>query len=276
MAGRRPLANVWVLACRTCGAQAGEPCIDLRAGPSRVLYGRRTHPERARDTKEARKVASYGTPITRTPTTWTQWVSGSTTTTGDYIWTQWVGNTTTTTTISCAQLTAWEQWRVADYVDRRNHGWLTEEEQAELQDRLQRQREERSRRRLAEQVRMEGARERARELLDLVVAEQDRVPGLELLAFTGSDGFLYRIEMHSGSVHGNIVRTDEHGCVLGRACVAPRMVASDLALPLEDGWLGQYLGLKYDAEEFLSHANWSNTMQGCREPAPQRIVPIAA
>jgi hypothetical protein len=28
-------------------------------------------------------------------------------------------------------------------------------------------------------------------------------------------------------------------------------------LPTADGWVGQYLGLKFDAETFLSHANWS-------------------
>jgi len=28
-------------------------------------------------------------------------------------------------------------------------------------------------------------------------------------------------------------------------------------LPTADGWVGQYLGLKFDAVNFLSHANWS-------------------
>ena len=69
--------------------------------------------------------------------------------------------------------------------------------------------------------------------------------------------------MHRETVHGNVVRTDEHGCLLGRACVAPSMYGDGGALPTADGWVGQYLGLKFDAEQFLSHANWSG-VRTCR------------
>jgi hypothetical protein len=79
----------------------------------------------------------------------------------------------------------------------------------------------------------------------------------------GSDGNLYWLETHRETVHGNIVRVDEHGCHLGRACVAPGMYDGG-ALPTADGWVGQYLGLKFDAEEFLLQANWSGRY-GCRQ-----------
>jgi hypothetical protein len=188
------------------------------------------------------------------------------TTTGDYTWTQWVANTATATTISYEQATAWEQWRVADYVDRRTRGWLTAEEQ----DALQREREEQNRERLRRQQelreRMAEARVKAVALLEEVVDPVDWVLD-NLIQVEASDGNVYRIELHRQTVHGNIVRIDEHGCVLGRACVAPGMYDGIKPLPTEDGWVGQYLGLKFDAEEFLSHANWSEQYRGCQQVA---------
>jgi hypothetical protein len=161
---------------------------------------------------------------------------------------------------------SWEQWHQPIM--------RTIEQEQAYQDRLQAQREERSRRLLAEKARLEGAQDRALVLLESLVSEDER-PLEELIQLVGSDGQLYRIEMHRDTVHGNIVRVDEHGCILGRACVAPAMYDQDagLALPLADGWVGQYLGLKHDAEGFLSRANWSG-MRGCQQP--RAVVPLAA
>lgn len=125
-------------------------------------------------------------------------------------------------------------------------------------DRLQRVREEASRRRLAEQVRMIGAQDRALELLNLLVSPDER-PLDDLIQVRGSDGGLYRIEMHTGSVHGNVVQVDEHGCMLARVCVAPQMYDYDagLHMPLADGWIGQYLAIKHNEAEFRARGNWS-------------------
>ena len=43
---------------------------------------------------------------------------------------------------------------------------------------------------------------------------------------------------------------------------------------MEDGWLGQYLGLKFHADEFLRRANWSGR-QPCRQPNVVTL-PVAA
>jgi hypothetical protein len=212
------------------------------------------------------------TPSTMSSTTWKQWIQGThshgtatwNTTTNDTTWAQWtnVGYTTTgLTTRYQWQDEVWGRWEEDE---------RSEEERRQARDELQARREQQSRERLArEQERMENqraAKARAQELLDMVVADEDRVPGLDLLQFRGSDGDLYRLEMHRETVHGNVVRVDEHGCILGRACVAPGMyVAGEGALPTPDGWVGQYLGLKFDTEEFLSHANWSQ-VRGCQQP----------
>jgi hypothetical protein len=195
-----------------------------------------------------------------TATVWTTTRTASSIEERDYVWHTWNTTASTTYTRTNEVWATWQEWH--------EPVMLSAEEQQRLDDEAQRLREERSRRRLEEMQRIEGARERARELFDLVVAEQDKVPGLDLLQFEGSDGHLYRIEMHRRTVHGNVVRVDEHGCSLGRACVAPRMADGNLAMPTEDGWIGQYLGLKFDAEEFLSHANWSG-QRGCQQVPAQ-------
>lgn len=189
----------------------------------------------------------------------------------------------TTTTIPSTYLDqdrVWSRWtdvgygtgfEVAYYNQPVWDAWVEDDEQriarlaAEqlMRDELQARREQDSRERLArEQERMENqlaAHARALELLDDLLTEDERElrRAENRVAVRGSDGHLYWIEMHRETVHGNIVRTDEHGCSLGRACVAPRMYDVNEALPTPDGWVGQYLGLKFDATEFLSHANWS-------------------
>jgi hypothetical protein len=194
-------------------------------------------------TTTAVSMQRFATACTTAATTWQEWVRADGATAWTYVEQPYVWD-------------AWQQWHQPVMRS-------AEEEQAH-QDRLQAQREERSRRLLAEKARLEGAQERAMVLLEELVAADDWVPGLDLIQVVGSDGELYRIELHRRTVHGNIVRVDEHGCILGRACVAPSMIDGNLAVPMADGWVGQYLGLKFDAEQFLSHANWSETHRGCQ------------
>jgi hypothetical protein len=212
--------------------------------------------------------------------TWTNWIQNpsfttSTTmsTTANHVWTQWTNVGYTTGALTYGGITSSYHWQDevwGQWVDDER----TEEERRQERDELQARREQQSRERLARQqeqmANQAAARERSLELLDAVVDAEDRVPGLDLLLqLRGSDGDLYRIEMHRETVHGNIVRVDEHGCMLGRACVAPRMhAAGEGALPMPDGWVGQYLGLKFDAAEFLSHANWSQ-VAACRHQPEQ-------
>ena len=258
---RRPRANVWELPCRKCEVPVGEPCRDLR-GNNRLLYGRRTHRERAQDIKamrEARKNVAIYQPLEVTPV-WDNWINTGTATTITYpvrqndVWHQWTGTTTGTftTTAYTTQTITWQNWNEWHRPVMRS----AEEEQAH-QDMLQARREAAAREELAyrqrEQQRQEQravANARAMDLLTMLVAPGERVDDLDMIQLVGSDGQLYRVEMHRQTVHGNVVRVDEHGCILGRACVAPAMWDREHgALPTADGWVGQYLGLKFDAEE---------------------------
>jgi hypothetical protein len=200
---------------------------------------------------------------------WPTYTTGSISST-TVTWNQWLTTGTAYSTTAATTWQAWNQWHEPVMYQYQR----TEEELRRLADLQQQQREEYSRRRLAEQQRIEGARAVARSLLDEIVAPTDWVEGLELIQVLGSDGHLYRIELHRDTVHGNIVRVDEHGCILGRACIAPSMRANGFAMPMEDGWLGQYLGLKFHADEFLRRANWSGR-QPCRQPNVVAL-PVAA
>jgi hypothetical protein len=224
---------------------------------------------------------AYSSTASTIPLTWQQWVGNNTVGTATSYtyadnattWGQWVTAGSISHTTLTWQDEMWVQWEVQDYVYRRQRNQLTPEEQ----DELQRQREQRSREELAarqaREEQMAAARVRGRELLEELVDAGDWVPGLELIQLVGSDGQLYRVELHRDTVHGNVLRVDEHGCILGRACVAPEMHDGVRTLPTEDGWVGQYLGLKFDAEVFLQRANWSS-VQGCREE--RRALPVAA
>jgi hypothetical protein len=145
--------------------------------------------------------------------------------TNDRIWQYWLNNTSTTTTASITwQQPVWDAWMRDDRIYTQQRA-LTQQQADELQAR----REQRSREALAaEQARMENrvvAHSRALDLLDNLLTEDERAVRDEQqrVAVLGSDGHLYWLEMHRETVHGNIVRTDEHGCQLGRACVAPGM-----------------------------------------------------
>jgi len=226
-------------------------------------------------------LATWSSTTGTIPLTWQQWV-GTTTGSGYTTYNTYVTNASSTTTYA-----TWDRWREIGYIqepiqwqqeiwgqwhedDEENRRRLEELERQ--RDELQRQREQRSREQLAArqaaEERLAEARPRARELLEELVAPEEWVPELELIQVEGSDGQLYRIELHRRTVHGNIVRVDEHGCILGRACVAPEMYVDGMtALPTEDGWVGQYLGLKFDAATFLSHANWSEIHRGYQRVA---------
>jgi hypothetical protein len=226
---------------------------------------------------------------------WSQWIqtSSSTTTAGSLTvnhTNDWATAATSTATFTYANQ-VWDNW-VATYTtsptliwqDRTWDAWDDDEAfvaaRRRQYDELQARREQNSREALAAaQQQAENrvvAHARALELLDAVVFEEDRIPGLDLLLqIRGSDGELYRLEMHRETVHGNIVRVDEHGCILGRACVAPRMYSDTGVLPTADGWVGQYLGLKFDTAEFLSHANWSG-VRTCQVPQVPAVAQEAA
>ena len=196
--------------------------------------------------------------VTGTASTWTSTAANT------QIWNQWITTGNTTSATITWQEPIWDNWLRDEriYQERRA---LTQQQADELQTR----REARSREALAaEQARMENrvvAHARALDLLDELLTEDERKvrDSQQRVGVRGSDGHLYWLEMHRDTVHGNIVRTDEHGCMLGRACVAPRMRDGYEVLPTADGWVGQYLGLKCDAATFLSHANWSG-VRPCR------------
>lgn len=216
------------------------------------------------------------------------------------IWTGWVRNNTTGEEVTLkftATEEVWARWerdfehRIVTEMDRelQNHiargtrpTWELSPEQRERieraeqerRDREQAERERINRERLAREQLREQARERALELLMMVLTPEERLQheNTGQILVRGSDGHLYELQTTSrNTVHGNIVRTDEHGCRLGTVCVAPKMHQEHdeeggvAALPIEDGWVGQYLGLRHNAEEFLRRGNWSY-VQHCRYP----------
>ena len=199
-------------------------------------------------------------------------------TTLDWPWAATASYTTidTITYLTPPQQVVWQQavWQVWDEWHR--PVMLSAEEQQRCDDEAQARREEASRRRLAEQTRLEGAQERALELLELILSPAEKVYRAahdDELLVKGSQGGLYVIE--PTGVHGNVRKIDRHGCVLARLCAAPGMRDHDagLALPLADGWIGQYLALKHDEAGYLAKANLSY-QRGCERPAA--VVPIAA
>lgn len=202
-------------------------------------------------------VATANTGYPRRELTW----STATVTSNNVVWPMWMANANTATIEY-----DWYDENNAPYNHQVWTGWVADDEASRARhDELQARREQNSRERLAaQQARMEQAitaRSAAMELLESLLTPDEaefkrRYGKIEVF---GSDGCLYWLELHRETVHGNIVRVDEHGCILGRACVAPRMYDEQTrgALPTADGWVGQYLGLKFDAEQFLSHANWS-------------------
>ncbi len=148
------------------------------------------------------------------------------------------------------------------------------EELQRIADEVQRRREAESRRRLElEQRRQQIEEERmlaqikGLELLLMILTDEQRAQ-YDLNAripVRGSQGGLYEIDTLYGGVHGNVVQVDEHGCILGRVCVAPRMNVDGHALPMADGWVGQLLAIKTDETNFRQRGNWSS-VRPCMHP----------
>lgn len=195
------------------------------------------------------------------------WTTGSTTTTGWYAvqdnhWRNWVTSSTSTTLT--VQTDVWEHWQTIRWTAPAPE---TDEQRQAREDRAQAAREERSRIALAAQQRMEGAQERAMELLMMVLTTEERVwhDQHDEIMVRADSGRTYVIEKRG--VHGNIREVDEHGCLLGRVCVAPLMYEAGTmhSLPLADGWLGQYLAIKHNEEYLRATGNWSYRAV-CRHP----------
>ena len=222
--------------------------------------------------------------------------TGTITYTQDLVWNGWtVGNTTTGTstfisdeqmvrfnaegitfdwykptyTVNPIQEAVAQQWQVIH-----EREVPSPEELQRRADEAQRQMEEASRRRLeAEQrwARLEEdrilAQVRGLELLHMLLTDEQRAQ-YDLNAVVpvrGSEGGMYEIDTLQNGVHGNIVKVDEHGCRLGRVCVAPRMRVDGQALPLADGWVGQLLAIKTDERAFIRTGNWSS-QRACAHP----------
>ena len=247
------------------------------------------------------KVGSVYKTNVAVPYVWNQWTQtptqtpiysidpATTTSTGNSItvttngYTRLATTTAATTTSVYSMKRVWDNWVTVNrttptliWQDEAWNAWVDDEAtvaaRRRQRDAMQAAREQRSRELLAEdQQRAENrivAHARALDLLDVLLTDEERASRVarQRIEIVGSDGQLYWIELHRNTVHGNIVRTDEHGCMLGRACVAPDMYDGGRALPIADGWVGQYLGLKLNAVEFLSHANWSGNRH-CQAPA---------
>jgi hypothetical protein len=247
---------------------------------SGLLFGRRTHKERAHKVKEgivASKKNPTGGGWTVVPATriWQSWMGGeyvvttnatSTTMGVDYVWDTW--NTTATTggtTLNYDYQYTWMRWEAA----RADVEEIQRITQARL-DAEQRRREEANARRLATRVRVEGAEERSMELFrSLLSVEQLATlddPDTSCVIVRGSGGGRYQIECERG-VHGNIMAIDEHGCMLGRLCVAPQMwsYGDGAAMPHGDGLVGQLLAIRFNEPALLAQANWSHR-RPCQRP----------
>lgn len=216
---------------------------------------------------------------TTTDEVWYSWTAATTIRIPirDQVWHTWTGNYTTATPITSInyQDVVWDNWIRLPNVHMPPSATYQfaprpyQPTQAEL-DRQQRQREENSRRQLARAARVEGAHDKALELLELVLSAEERLWRTlhQEVMVRGSDGGMYIVEERG--VHGNIRQVDEHGCVLARLCVAPRMYEQHpelghIGLPDPDGWVGQILALKFNESHLREKANFSY-MRGCQQP----------
>ena len=215
---------------------------------------------------------------------WQSWMGGeyvvatnATATTGDvnYVWNTWTTSATTSTgTIAYDYNYTWQRWEraAADVEEIRRLA------QQEL-DAVQARREERAARQLADRVRLTGAEERAVALFRSLLTPEQLAdfdnPDIHSVTVRGSEGGLYEIET-DGRLHGNIKAVDEHGCVLGRLCVAPSMYDGNFTMPTSDGYVGQLLGIKFNEELLVTTGNWSHRRE-CQQPhVPILRTPLAA
>ena len=148
---------------------------------------------------------------------------------------------------------------------------LREAQQAQ-RDRAQARRERENAALLAERKRVAGAQERALVLFESLLTKEERrhwkLMHKKAVRVRGENGTLFEIRTQD-SVHGNVTEVDEHGCRLGSVCVAPSMLdkATNLHLPLADGWVGQLLCIRHNLADFRAKGNWSFR----RECAQQRV-----
>jgi len=213
---------------------------------------------------------------------WGQWTNVGYTTTTNAItynpthnhgmWQDWIQTTTTASTtayLTYDPVHTWEQWDEIPHVYYQHRVAAVTQPTQEQLDAAQRRREEDSARRLAAQTKLQGAQDRALELLHSLLTE-DQLDSLirdEEIQVRGSDGGLYVIETGNGRVHGNIRQVDEHGCMLGRLCVQPGMYDQEerASLPSADGHVGQLLAIRFNEAALRERANWSSR-QACRQP----------
>ncbi len=181
----------------------------------------------------------------------------------------------TVTTASALQSHVWGEWQSmgVNLHDQR----IANEQSRERPDRIRgaepARREERSRRQLAARQQAAGARERARELLDMILTPEQKLYREEHngeVLVVAQSGKLYVVDTEYHGVHGNIWETDEHGCKLRTLCVAPDMHHHHdgirMGMPLEDGFVGQILALRFNEAELLKKANYSGGSRKCRVP----------
>jgi hypothetical protein len=226
--------------------------------------------------------------------TWTQWTNSTTVTyriQQDRVWNRWTvddawtvmnpainGTITYNTAFTTTQDYVWTNWNAqSDTVYTRTYHQMdtgrTAEEIQHLADRRQALNEAESRRRLRYEQEREQAAARAQahdrgmELLKMVMSHEElalfEIAGK--IHVRGSEGGLYEIDTQYGGVHGNVVQVDEHGCQLGRICVAPQMRLDSGVLPLSDGYVGQYLAIKHQEALFRATGNWSQR-RTCQQP----------
>lgn len=216
--------------------------------------------------------------------TWQRWYATSASTTtatytsyfqGNQVWNGWIEANEATRLVTYTYATpiqqhVWDRWEVI-HRETEEEARRREQRDAEYAAELQRRaderqalREEESRRRLALMEKKAVAEARAGELLELLLTPEEkeyRARHHEIMV-RGNAGGMYIIELHE-SVHGNVKHIDEHGCLLGRICVQPAMSEYDEAgrhhaLPLADGWVGQYLAIKFQEEVMRTTGNWSH------------------
>lgn len=216
---------------------------------------------------------------TANQTVWLRWMYSQTTGTGSSItmsetangvWANWNDITySTTTTFTNFRDAVWGAWQQQPATPA---PYRTPEEIQADADAAQARREEASRRELAARAARAEAEDRAMELLMALLTEEETRHFIEHdeIQVRSEHGNLYVIEKRG--VHGNIRQVDEHGCLLGRICVAPRMRdEQQRTLPYADGWIGQYLMLKHDEDLIIGRGNWS-----FRKPCQHPQVPILA
>jgi hypothetical protein len=181
------------------------------------------------------------------------------------VWTQWSGTGQPTFT---PNEELYRDWVLAD--EDRDARWAREAERQRVFEEMRADREQLRREQLRQLT--EAAQERAMELFLGLLSDEQRATWAEAqhVDVRGSEGGLYRIEGGMGSVHGNVVVIDEHGCYLTRLCFAPQMWEDGEVLPIGDVFVGQMMAIQHDELAVRRIANPSN-----RRPCRQQVREVA-